>query len=116
MHLRSHDSFKFRETSANISETVQDEDIVTRVLSTNINNLAWCLHNAKMKKQANRNAGGNTQCEKMQYFSARFLATISLICLKVQCVNMILIFAFYSGVCFQCFDAVGWAAGRASGL
>jgi len=27
-----------------------------------------------------------------------------------------LIFAFSALICLQCFDAVGWAAGRASGL
>jgi len=37
---------------------------------------------------------------------------------KKQDTNMILIFGEVMGkrTCLQCFDAVGWAAGRASGL
>ena len=34
----------------------------------------------------------------------------------VPSVASVSVFAFSALICLQCFDAVGWAAGRASGL
>jgi len=44
--------------------------------------------------------------------------TANAVCvLKVYGVNMeILLLSVYAPFCLQCFDAVGWATGRASGL
>jgi len=45
-----------------------------------------------------------------------FKEVSALICLKELPIMFSKIMVLVMTMCFQCFDAVGWAAGRASGL
>jgi len=49
-------------------------------------------------------------------FSSAFCACVFLCVMKTMCGIKISVGLSSLSLCLQCFDAVGWAAGRASGL
>jgi len=56
----------------------------------------------------------SSQADNVQSRSVQFLCSTCTSHYRRKIVNVC--FFFISVVCLQCFDAVGWAAGRASGL